>query len=168
MKKFILTPFICLFIGILTGIIYGHYSDIQLTTQLTKLEFFPLLSHNLKVSLFIFIGGILTLSILNLSIIILNGFSLGVALSALITKYKFLFILKYLIIHGSLELLSYVCISIGSLILTYYIFKYIESNIKHIEFNLIHKNGYLKKAIFWSSLGIILLTIAAIIEVAII
>ncbi|SEI86878.1 Stage II sporulation protein M [Alkalibacterium gilvum] len=168
MKKIISIPFVSLFIGIITGFTYGSYSLITLNPQLTTLRFFPLVTHNLKVGIFIFLGGIITFSILSLSILILNGFSLGLALSALITNYEILFIIKYLLIHGVIELLGFICVAVGSMCVTYHVVGLISNKFKKEKPFFSNSMLFLKRSLLWTLSGTTLIVVAALIEVIII
>lgn len=168
MKRIILIPFICLLTGIILGIIYGFYTSIELEAQLTKLFFLPLVSHNLKVGGIIFIGGILTFSLLSLSLLLLNGFSLGIAIAALVHDYNAFFLIKYLFIHGLFELLGFVFIAIGSLFITYYCSSLIKEKYYQNKKLITNKKTYIRSSIIWTCSGTFLVILAALIEVIIV
>ncbi|UOY91141.1 stage II sporulation protein M [Ectobacillus sp. JY-23] len=100
------------------GAAIGAYSASKLNMELTpdpqKLNYDTVILHNLNVVL-LMAAGIVTLGIGTLSIIFINGSSLGITLGAFADKHYFGDIVMALVPHGIFEIPAFIIAAAGDL-----------------------------------------------------
>lgn len=164
LKKYFLIPLIVMIIAIMLGVLLGNFVDISIHPRITKLEFIPIFSHNVLISILILIGGIISFSLISHAILLFNGIVTGFVLAKLWNFTDRVNLYWHIIPHGIIELLAYIIFTGISLYVSATFYQYIASKFtKNRKFFI--KKSFYKNTIISLLLGVFTLFLAAIIEV---
>lgn len=166
-KKFFFIPLIVMITAIIVGIILGFFSDIPIDPKITKVEFSTIFLHNAFLSIIIFLGGIISFSLISHTILVINGVTTGFILAKLWNLTDRTNLYWHIIPHGILELIAYIIFTSASFYVSFTFYQFIKSKLSKSKSFILQK-GFYKTTAILLVLGVIFLFLAAIVEVYII
>lgn len=167
-RKFLLISFAILLLSLIIGSVIGAVSEIPISPEITEVDFLPIFSHNLILSLILVITGTLSFSLGSHAILLFNGVTTGYILTKLWSFPNKSELYWHIIPHGFLELVAYVLFTATSLYISYNLFLIVRNRLRKTNTLLPASGHFIRISGLSMICGLAILLLAALVEVYIV